>query len=64
MIKHSEIASEVKFQIPPGLAGKFKEFFERFDQDLDGLGMRSYGISEPTLEDVFIRVTNNEESSI
>ena len=50
------------FQIPSHLASAFSEFFAKFDEDLDGLGIRSYGISVPTLEDVFLRVTNEKST--
>jgi len=56
----SEISQEVTFQIPSHLATKFQDFFETFDSDLDRLGIRSYGISVPTLEDVFLRVTQEK----
>ena len=52
----SEVSSELTFQIPLKLSNKFKDFFERFDVDLDDLGIRSYGISVTTLEEVFLRV--------
>jgi len=44
------------FQIPMSLSSKFKEFFMDFDQKLEDLGIRSYGISITTLEEVFLRV--------
>ena len=40
-------------------SGKFKEFFEDFDNNLETLGIRSYGISITTLEEVFLRVGYN-----
>jgi ATP-binding cassette subfamily A (ABC1) protein 3 len=46
------------FQIPMSLSSKFKEFFTSFDQKLEDLGIRSYGISITTLEEVFLRVGN------
>ena len=52
----SEVSSELTFQIPLKLSNKFKDFFERFDIDLEYLGIRSYGISVTTLEEVFLRV--------
>lgn len=61
--KTSEISSEVTFMIPPNLSSMFKEFFSQFDQDFDQLDIRSYGISVPTLEDVFLRVTNEKTAT-
>ena len=40
---------------------KFKDFFNKFDNDLDSLGIRSYGISVTTLEEVFLKVGHGEE---
>jgi ATP-binding cassette, subfamily A (ABC1), member 3 len=57
VIKSSDISNEVNFQIPTALSSKFGAFFQEFDKDLDSLGVRSYGISVPTMEDVFLRVT-------
>lgn len=62
--KTADVASEVTFQIPKSSSPLFKEFFERFDQDMDSLGIRSYGISVPTLEDVFLRVTNEKGNNV
>jgi len=42
---------------------RFKGFFEFFDSDLEKLGIRSYGISVPTLEDVFLRVTEEKKAA-
>jgi ATP-binding cassette subfamily A (ABC1) protein 3 len=39
-----EISSEITFQIPNSLSAKFKDFFTKFDVELDQLGIRSYGI--------------------
>lgn len=43
-------------QIPHEYDNKFSRFFERFDQDLPKLQIRSYGISITTLEEVFLKV--------
>jgi hypothetical protein len=61
VIKTSEIASEVTFQIPQHLSHQFTTFFEAFDAEIASLGARSYGISVPTLEDVFLRVTKEQD---
>ena len=59
--KLSEVSSEITYQIPTELSGKFKTFFEDFDRNLDSLGIRSYGISITTLEEVFLRVGHGFE---
>ena len=38
------------------MSAKFKDFFDEFDRSLEDLGLRSYGISVTTLEEVFLRV--------
>lgn len=43
-------------KIPHEYDNKFAKFFERFDQDLTKLQIRSYGISITTLEEVFLKV--------
>jgi len=59
--KLSEVSSEITFQIPTALSYKFKDFFEKFDHDLDRLGIRSYGMSVTTLEEVFLKVGHGED---
>jgi ATP-binding cassette subfamily A (ABC1) protein 3 len=54
--KLSEVSSEITYQIPTAMSGKFKDFFDEFDNSLDHLGLRSYGISVTTLEEVFLKV--------
>jgi ATP-binding cassette subfamily A (ABC1) protein 3 len=59
--KTSDVSNEVNFQIPHTLSHKFAPFFQEFDKDLDSIGARSYGISVPTLEDVFLRVSKEQD---
>lgn len=58
----SEVSSEITYQIPTALSAKFKDFFQNFDVSLDRLGIRSYGISVTTLEEVFLRVGHGDDS--
>lgn len=60
--KLSEVSSEITYQIPTALSHKFKDFFTQFDQDLEKLDIRSYGISVTTLEEVFLRVGSGDDS--
>ena len=60
--KLSEISSEITFQIPYQYSGQFKEFFGNFDNDLDMLNIRSYGISVTTLEEVFLKVGHGDDT--
>ena len=41
---------------------KFKDFFLEFDRDLPKLDITSYGISVTTLEEVFLRVAEGDET--
>jgi ATP-binding cassette subfamily A (ABC1) protein 3 len=61
--KLSEVSSEITYQIPTALSYKFKDFFTHFDQDLDRLDIRSYGISVTTLEEVFLRVGHGDDTT-
>ena len=61
VVKTSDVSNEVNFQIPHTLSHKFASFFQEFDKDLDSIGARSYGISVPTLEDVFLRVSKEQD---
>ena len=59
----SEVSSEITFQIPNELSVKFKNFFTAFDRDMDSLGIRSYGISVTTLEEVFLKVGHGDDTN-
>lgn len=61
--KLSEVSSEITFQIPNALSSNFKDFFGRFDSELEKLGIRSYGISVTTLEEVFLKVGHGDDST-
>ena len=54
--KHSETSKEVNYVIPRDQTGNFKPFFESFDAKLEEYGVRSYGVSMATLEDVFLKI--------
>ena len=44
------------------LADQFKSFFRDFDNDMQSLGVVSYGVSITTLEEVFLKI--NQEFKI
>jgi ATP-binding cassette, subfamily A (ABC1), member 3 len=60
----SEVSSEIAFQIPNEYSSKFKEFFNKFDSDLDSVDIRSYGISVTTLEEVFLKVGHGDTEDL
>ena len=60
--KLSEVSSEVTFLLPKTSSQYFAEFFKKFDQELPNLDVSSYGISMITLEEVFLKVEDNDAS--
>ena len=61
--KLSEVSSEITYQIPTSLSHKFKDFFTKFENDMDLLDIREYGVSVTTLEEVFLRVSNGDDTN-
>lgn len=61
--KLSEISSEITFMIPKDKRNIFQQFFKEFDRKLDELEVKSYGISITTLEEVFLAINAEDESS-
>ena len=59
--KIQEVSGEITYQIPSESSHLFKKFFEEFDDCLDALGIRSYGVGITTLEEVFLRIGHGEE---
>jgi len=62
IMKLQEVSGEISFQIPRENSSKFKEFFERFDQNLQRLQLRSYSVGITTLEEVFLKIGHGEEA--
>ena len=54
--KLQEVSSEVSYQLPSSSSKQFKQFFQSFDENLDNLGIRSYGVGITTLEEVFLKI--------
>ena len=61
ILKLQEVSGEISFQIPRENSGRFKEFFEKFDQDLERLKLRSYSVGVTTLEEVFLKIGHGED---
>jgi ATP-binding cassette subfamily A (ABC1) protein 3 len=59
--KMQEVSSEITYQLPTSSSGQFKNFFSQFDDNLDALGIRSYGVGITTLEEVFLKIGHGEE---
>lgn len=52
----TDVGAELTVQLPFASSHNFQSMFEYFDGNLDNLGIRSYGVSVTTLEEVFIKV--------
>jgi ATP-binding cassette subfamily A (ABC1) protein 3 len=59
--KLSEVSSEMTFQLPTESSSLFKDFFNELDNNLDNLGIRSYGVGITTLEEVFLKIAEHPE---
>lgn len=59
--KMQEVSSEIAYQLPTSSSKQFKQFFNEFDQNLDSLGIRSYGVGITTLEEVFLKIGHGED---
>lgn len=59
--KMQEVSSEISYQLPTSSSNQFKNFFQQFDNNLDSLGIRSYGVGITTLEEVFLKIGHGEE---
>ena len=60
--KVSEVSSEATFLLPKTSSQYFAKFFKKFDQELTNLAVSSYGVSMTTLEEVFLKVEDNDAS--
>jgi len=52
----SDVSAEFALQLPLQSAPKFQHLFDELDQNLNGLGISTYGVSVTTLEEVFLNV--------
>ena len=59
--KMQEVSSEISYQLPTSSSKQFKKFFSEFDEKLDELNIRSYGVGITTLEEVFLKIGHGEE---
>ncbi|EGZ19833.1 ABC transporter lipid export ABCA family [Phytophthora sojae] len=57
----SNVGSEVAFQLPLTSSSKFASMFADMDDNLQKLGLLSYGVSVTTLEEVFIKVAEADD---
>merc|ERR1711871_1278666 len=55
----TDVGTEMTWQLPFAASEAFPSLFQYFDDNLDKLGLESYGISVTTLEEVFIKITRS-----
>lgn len=60
--KLQEVSTEISYQLPEQVSGKFKDFFNSLDKDLEKLGLDSYGVGITTLEEVFLKIGHGDDS--
>lgn len=58
----TDVGAELTVQLPFSSSGQFQNLFEYLDDNLDSLGIRSYGMSVTTLEEVFINVAHGTKT--
>jgi ATP-binding cassette subfamily A (ABC1) protein 3 len=57
VVRH--VGGEVAFSLPYNTTPAFPDFFDRFNEQQEALGVISYGLSLTTLEEVFLRLQLN-----
>ncbi|POM60255.1 ABC Superfamily, partial [Phytophthora palmivora] len=57
----SNVGSEIAFQLPLASSSTFASMFADMDDNLQKLGLLSYGVSVTTLEEVFIKVAEADD---
>ena len=58
----TDVGAELAFQLPLSSSEKFQGLFNYIDSNQSSLGIRSYGMSVTTLEEVFIRVAEGTKT--
>ncbi|KAG4043450.1 hypothetical protein JG687_00016856 [Phytophthora cactorum] len=57
----SSSGSELVFQLPTASSEAFPSMLEQLDVEMNALGVQQYGISVTTLEEVFLRISQDHE---
>ena len=60
--KLSEVSQEITFKINYDQAAQFQSFFEQFDARMNEVDILSYGVSMTTLEEVFLKVNEDDHA--
>ena len=61
-VESETLSEEILIKIPKGGDLNIKKLFEDLDENLEKLGIKSYGASMPTLEDVFLNISAEKHS--
>ena len=62
-LEHEILSEEILVKIPKHDKINLKEFFAKLDANLTDLKIKSYGVSMPTLEDVFLNISADLHNS-
>ena len=52
----TEVQSTISFKVAEEYSERFAQFFPEFERDLEMLGIKNFGISKSTLEEVFFKI--------
>lgn len=58
----TNVGAEMTMQLPFASSGQFEPLFSHIDDNAESLGIRSYGMSVTTLEEVFINVAHGTKT--
>ena len=66
-IQYEVLSEEIIFRIPKSNYGErdyfdISQFFKEFDDNLENLRIKSYSVSMPTLEDVFLNIASKNDT--
>jgi ABC-type multidrug transport system ATPase subunit len=60
----SNAGTELSLRLPKEAVGQFPAMFERLESESKSLGVLSYGIETTTLEEVFMRIVNEDTEQL
>ncbi|XP_071796832.1 phospholipid-transporting ATPase ABCA3-like [Asterias amurensis] len=64
MHKESDVGTELSFVLPEESVGQFEQLFTDLETNRDSLGINSYGASVTTMEEVFLKVDQEEHHDL
>ena len=62
-VLESDVGAELTFVLPRTAAPAFPQLFSTLEASRDQLGISSYGVSVTTMEEVFLKVSMQAEST-